>query len=85
VLTRLDHLVILVRNLDRATCDYERLGFAPGRQGARRLATSGPLAVDLASSETTRISALARNLSHGARVRIVGQGGEAQALRADAR
>lgn len=36
MLTRLDHLVILVRNLDRAARDYETLGFAvtPGGEHA---------------------------------------------------
>ena len=36
MLTRLDHLVILVRDLDRATKDYERLGFGvtPGGEHA---------------------------------------------------
>jgi catechol 2,3-dioxygenase-like lactoylglutathione lyase family enzyme len=36
VLTRLDHLVILVRDLDRAVCGYEELGFAvtPGGEHA---------------------------------------------------
>jgi hypothetical protein len=36
VLTRLDHLVILVRNLERASADFERLGFAvtPGGEHA---------------------------------------------------
>jgi hypothetical protein len=36
VLTRLDHLVILVRDLDRAVRDYEELGFtvAPGGEHA---------------------------------------------------
>jgi hypothetical protein len=36
VLTRLDHLVILVSDLDLAAADYERLGFAvtPGGEHA---------------------------------------------------
>ncbi len=42
VLTRLDHLVILVRDLDRAIRDYETLGFAvtPGGEHADGLTSN---------------------------------------------
>lgn len=60
---------------------------SPERDAAagRRLATSGPgpLAVDLLSGGTARTPALDSDLSHGARVRIVGPGG-VRALRTDA-
>jgi hypothetical protein len=36
VLTRLDHLVILVRDLEVASADYERLGFTVTPGGALR-------------------------------------------------
>jgi catechol 2,3-dioxygenase-like lactoylglutathione lyase family enzyme len=43
VLTRLDHLVILVRDLDRAVRDYEGLGFTvtPGGKHADGLTRNG--------------------------------------------